>query len=72
MPFLLIGITISDCDFDEHAMCPSNSFTFGTTIVLSFYQLVPHTPCPLKMFVHAAGPWNGPRTSLGCWGFEMK
>ena len=41
-----IGTTISERLNDEHAICPGNSSTSGTTSVFRSFQAAPHTPFP--------------------------
>ena len=57
------GTTISLLDRLLQAICPGNSCTLGTITVRFSFQLVPHTPRPLRIRVQATGPWNGPSTS---------
>ena len=45
-PPLNTGTTISERDFDEHAICPGNWRTFGTTRVYLSSHALPHTPRP--------------------------
>lgn len=56
------GITISDFENELQAIWPSNFSTSSTMIVCYLFQDEPQTPLPFFIYVHAMGPWNGPKS----------
>ena len=59
--FLIIGTTISEFDWESHAICPGNSWTFLITWVSLDRAALPQTPFPNSIWVHAGLPWTGPK-----------